>query len=435
MLNKRVLYSVVFIAVWFQLSCSREDPNFGNDSTTTAKKSSTEDSKSSVLNPDGAPSQNSVKVTAGNENLKPVDPGYADPTKDSAATLDQLARLPKVGMLVNNIECGLCHVDVKGDVVSTREVTPPRSDSESHVSGRWLAADNFDASAWVTADKGIFANYSGHELPLDLHNTGHPEFPVIDFAALPAKVSGNILGANGIKVDKVASSNIILTGTQSNPILISGDIYIIGDAVISGYYQGNGTIYASGNIYLPGDLRAMRTAFPYPLDPAAALLVANDLVKNRNTDSLGIASAKSILIADLESTIYSHPSTPLNRTAAALGVRDVYAWYPGGKTEYDKLYIDSFGCNGAQPHGGFNMIESFLYARNSVAGISRQASFTIRGGVIADYLHIISGALNCPSTLSPVHGLPQNRSYIEYDYRMQTGLLKILENVAAAFPK
>ncbi len=432
-----VKYLVPFISSWFLIACDRQDPTFGNESVTTSKPVTSNDSRNANAKVNSSANSGIDTKSAGvNSNLPItiVDPGYADPSKDSATTIDQLARLPKVGMLVNNIECGLCHVDVKGDVVSTREVTPPRSDSESHVTGRWLASDNFDAARWVTADKGIFPNYVGKELPLDTNNDGRPDFPAIDFASLPAKVRGKVTAGN-VSIDKVSSTNTVLIGTQAQPIVISSDVYIMGDLVLSGFYQGNGTIYASGNIYLPGDLKAMRTAFPYPNDPSSALARANQLVKSQNTDSLGIATAKSILIADLESTIYAHSSTPANRTAAALGVRDVYSWYPNGKTGYDMLYIDSIGCHDSRPHAGFNMIEAFMYAKNSVAGISRDASFTIRGGVIADYLHIISGALNCPSTISPAHGMPQNRSYIEYDYRMQTGMLKILENVAAAFPK
>ena len=79
------------------------------------------------------------------------------------------------------------------------------------------------------------------------------------------------------------------------------------------------------------------------------------------------------------------------------------------------------------------MVEAFLYARNTVAGISRRASYTIRGGVIADYFHIVQGASHCDGEPSSVHGRPRNRSYIEYDYRLRTGELPILEHIGALF--
>ena len=430
-------FSYISVLCLITVSCDRQDPSYSDQASPSAPKTRDVSQQSTGIKPAINSNSNAVLPI---KNLSspasvPVNPGYADPTKDSQEVIDQLARLPKMGMLVNDIQCGLCHVDVKGDVISTREVTAPRNDSESHVLGRWLAADNFDASAWVTADRGIQSNYSGKEMPLGTATDSHPNFPTIDFSTLATKVKGTLTLENSITINKTFNGNIVLIGTQAQPIVLSGDVYITGDLVLKGYYTGNGTIYASGNIYLPGDLKAMRTAFPFPADPVAALAAANNLVKAQSTDSLGIATAKSILVADLESSIYSDPSTPANRTWTALGVRNVYNWIPGGKAAYDALYIDSIGCNGNRPHAGFNMIEAFLYAKNSVAGISRGASFTIRGGVIADYLHIISGAVNCPSTISSAHGMPQNRSYIEYDYRLQTGMLKILENVAAAFPR
>ena len=108
MLSNRVTYPFAFAASWFFLSCSRDDPSFGNNSTTVAKRTSTEDSTSGALKTGSGPqpasnSQSAIggavadtgvlgSSSSGSQNLKPVDPGYADPTKDSAATLDQLAR-------------------------------------------------------------------------------------------------------------------------------------------------------------------------------------------------------------------------------------------------------------------------------------------------------------------------------------------------------
>ena len=48
--------------------------------------------------------------------------------------------------------------------------------------------------------------------------------------------------------------NVVLKGTDADPLNITGTIYIKGDVVISGRVKGDGKIVASGNIYVMGDL-------------------------------------------------------------------------------------------------------------------------------------------------------------------------------------
>ncbi len=65
--------------------------------------------------------------------------------------------------------------------------------------------------------------------------------------ALPS--SGNETSVNG-----TYSGNLILVGTDANPIDLSGDIAVDGDVVIQGKVIGTGQIYARGNVYITGDL-------------------------------------------------------------------------------------------------------------------------------------------------------------------------------------
>lgn len=380
------------------------------------------------------------------------------------ATREKLERLPKFGLLVNDLECGLCHVSVIGDVVSTRRVPPLWQNSNVRVTGRWLAADEFDARVQECADRGgacpgrnvtvrvaggITEDYRGIELPLDTDADGKPDFPSIAFDQLAAKMTGRLTagGAYPADVDKVHDGNLVVVGTRQEPIVLAGDVLVRGDVVLKGWYTGTGSLYATGNVYIPADLRAVRSAFPYADDEAQALAKANAQVAARDTDALGIATARSIFLADIEKhqnsdqglendTVYDHSLTPENRTGTALGVLDVLQWFPGGRAGFDSLYENAISCETgkATQIASFNLVEAFLYARNTVAGISRRASFSLRGGVIADYFHVVSGASKCSSTLSKVHGRPANRSYIEYDFRLRTGLLPILEHVAEAFP-
>jgi hypothetical protein len=224
---------------------------------------------------------------------------------------------------------------------------------------------------------------------------------------------------------------------------------ITGDLVIKGAYQGVGTIYVKGNIYIPADLYAKKSAFPFPNDANQALRVAESLmVKGNSTDGLGLATQGSIFIGDLGKqqnsdagnenyTIYNHPSVPANRLGPALGVYKIYGWYPGGKPAYDSLYERAISCTtgAATQIGSFNTVEAFLYAKNTVAGVTRRASFTIKGGIIADYFHIISGAGMCDGTKGQIQSRPSNKNYIDYDYRLATGKFRILEHLGSHFPK
>ncbi len=70
----------------------------------------------------------------------------------------------------------------------------------------------------------------------------------------PQDKSGTVLlsskdSANGI------AGNLILKGTDTNPIILQDDIYIDGDVVISGRITGSGRIIARGNVYVVGDIR------------------------------------------------------------------------------------------------------------------------------------------------------------------------------------
>ena len=67
-------------------------------------------------------------------------------------------------------------------------------------------------------------------------------------APVPGQSVANISGANAF------TGNVVLTGTQSNPIQINGTTVINGDVMINGYVEGTGQIYATGNIYIPGDV-------------------------------------------------------------------------------------------------------------------------------------------------------------------------------------
>ena len=86
--------------------------------------------------------------------------------------------------------------------------------------------------------------------------------------------------------------NVVLIGTEQNPIVLDGQVAIDGDVVIQGYVVGDGSLLASGNVYLPSDLQYLdgTTQFGGRDYGNGANGTPNDMV---------LASGGSIIVGDL----------------------------------------------------------------------------------------------------------------------------------------
>ncbi len=82
---------------------------------------------------------------------------------------------------------------------------------------------------------------------MSVHDPSSP--PITKASALDDFIAGNesALGS-------VTKGNVYLQGTESDPILLNGEIAIDGDLILSGYVKGAGSILVSGNIYMPSDV-------------------------------------------------------------------------------------------------------------------------------------------------------------------------------------
>ena len=380
------------------------------------------------------------------------------------------------GLLANDLNCTFCHLEVHGPVVSVTTVPAFRDDSHGSVYGNWLVAGDFDATqgsknldGGLTVTGTLTPNYnnSGHELPVD--GSGNPAFPAINFSALSTKVQGTITN-NGAgapfpaSVTQVYAGNLLLIGTDAQPLVINRDVLVQGDVIIKGVYTGVGTIYATGNIYIPANLRSVKTpAYPYP-DPvngdasAADAQAAADIKAGK--DALGLASAHNIFIADLENymdssngptgvtgiggaaqyvSLYDYGSAgPLLTPRSSIGIETVYTWYP--EAQYEGLYESLTPCWTASNralvaghHWGeraVNRIDAFLYAASAIGGVSRATNWTINGGMVAQVMHVISGA----GWDSVAANSQCGASSINFDYRMRNGL-QLLEALDSGFAK
>lgn len=359
---------------------------------------------------------------------------------------------PKFGMLVNDLRCSFCHVQVRGDVVSLTTVDSLWGGSVGWVNGNWTMAGQFKANNCSAADGCANATstpkvtISGQRLENNTASKSYPRnpdsgavtFPLVDWVAAKS--------ASKQKFD----SNKVLVGTNEAPIDVTGDVYVEGDLIIKGRYKGAGTIYVNGNVYVPANLTAMQSPFPYSSDPLIALDQAEKALKDKK-DALAIASAKSIVIGSFEkrfpgtsdaandTSVFTHQSTSPEDRGAALGLMNgenwtVYNWHP--KAQFDTLWdttnpAPTFCKNGwgnamrtpvAALGRYVSRIDAFLYAVKAVGGRSNDGSYAINGGLIADHFHVITGARECSPGTHPVHGYEANRSHINYDWRLKVGL-------------
>jgi len=66
---------------------------------------------------------------------------------------------------------------------------------------------------------------------------------------------GSLPGAgNETSVSGTYNGNLILVGTDANPIVINSQVAVDGDVIIKGKISGDGQIFARGNVYVAGDV-------------------------------------------------------------------------------------------------------------------------------------------------------------------------------------
>ncbi|HOZ48623.1 MAG TPA: hypothetical protein PLO37_19985 [Candidatus Hydrogenedentes bacterium] len=80
---------------------------------------------------------------------------------------------------------------------------------------------------------------------------GVPEGDLYEGSGLPTESNG---AAAALANDARFNGNLILIGTEDNPIVLDGDVAVDGDLVIAGKVKGWGQLFVRGNSYLVGDV-------------------------------------------------------------------------------------------------------------------------------------------------------------------------------------
>ncbi len=121
---------------------------------------------------------------------------------------------------------------------------------------------------------------------------------VYDQPALPA-------ASNGAMADLASSGrydgNVVLVGTDANPIILDGEVAINGDLVIQGKVKGRGQVFVRGNTYITGDVTYA--------DAPGEFGVAADGTEN----AFGLVTGGSVLMGDyltIRGKNFSDQSTP-----------------------------------------------------------------------------------------------------------------------------
>ncbi|MCM8813355.1 MAG: pilus assembly PilX N-terminal domain-containing protein [Candidatus Omnitrophica bacterium] len=125
---------------------------------------------------------------------------------------------------------------------------------------------------------------------LDLPYLGDLQY----YKNLAASYSGRISQAGAPLITNVHNGNIVLIGTDADPIEINGPVVVTGDVLIKGKVKGQGTIYAGRNVHVIADV----TYVDPPVWPKPDTDPAGTDTRNNTKDFLGLAAKGNVIIGD-----------------------------------------------------------------------------------------------------------------------------------------
>ena len=135
-----------------------------------------------------------------------------------------------------------------------------------------------------------------------------------DGAWSTATTAGNTGSIGGVDADGkplVTHGNVVITGTEDQPILISGTVAVDGDVVLQGVIKGQGVVLAKGNLYVPGNL-TYDDGYAYnpgdaPGSPTGPRTFG--IAQDGTTNALGLAAGGNMMIGDyLDPSVFTqHP--------------------------------------------------------------------------------------------------------------------------------
>ncbi len=190
------------------------------------------------------------------------------------------------------------------NTTAARERVKDADDGESAITMPWIS-DLSQYAEWAQEEKGTLSG--GVRYTLD------DDFNVVQAnnATINAHYDGAGPSGNTALADRGA---LVIEGTKTNPIKVSGPVVIDSDVVIKGYVTGQGTIYSGRNIHIVGNIEYVNgPSWPHPdSNPDATAQ------QNSTRDLVSLAAKGNIVLGD------STQDTTFTRTLATYLTRDPY---------------------------------------------------------------------------------------------------------------
>ncbi|MBC7532308.1 MAG: hypothetical protein H7318_12070 [Oligoflexus sp.] len=342
-------------------------------------------------------------------------------------------------VLTSNVQCFFCHLKIEGDVggidlasVIGRADTGQNFSVIGKIFGTAAVPDLIGRHASATVPNYLNKDYK--IFPKD------EKFPVIDAAALKAKMLGAIrLGS--LQITNTHTGNLVLDGsTATGPFEIKGEVFIDGDLIIKGQYRGVGSIYAR-NIFIVNDLTAVKSPFPFDVDPGKASVQAQASII-RGDDGLYLGALGEIIVGNVEVKILQDSVSKVYYTNA-----NPYAWFAKDKyfalgtqaawpkkkdgTDVTNVAGHSLGGNpttSTKVRNEVNRVDAYLFAQSRISWRAYN-SILLNGGFMSPVGGFVStvpantyqrGDL-VDFALNPKNGQSVNQNLVRYDYRLRIG--------------
>jgi Tfp pilus assembly protein PilX len=218
--------------------------------------------------------------------------------------------------------------------------------------------------------------------------------------------NGTIKQGGVTLVNNNFTGNIVLIGTDANPIEISGPVVISGDVLIKGKVTGQGCIYSGRNTHILGNLEYVnKPSWPKPDINSDA----TDAV-NAAKDFLGLAAKGNIIVgdytlADWKSNVAGYLKPPFTKaygvdpTDNNIGYVQYYSagdpYFNGDYTAndggikidgsnrkfYESSYDNTYFAGIADDANQIKNIDAVAYTNHAFAG--KVGSFTMNGSIVS----------------------------------------------------
>lgn len=320
-----------------------------------------------------------------------------------------------LAMLSETTDCMFCHLRVNGDVGNLVFMRPgwgsesggggsPNSCSggdgrgsggnnsglgNSVINGNVFAAQDITNDCTTsnrlngTQVAGVVERFSTNaSLPVDLDGDGIADFPPIIREIAIENALGSISAGNGscmvalgsqydpaacsgsVNLTGTVDGNLVLVGTESNPINIDGDLWVEGDVIISGYVEGLGGLYSGRNVYIAGDVQSVAAAYRVVgsncVNESGAVMMTQaqmastgfspeDACARRSiddgTDALRIAARGSIIVGDYTEHDEDGNLQSYEKRQSSEFYRQQFDF--NGSRRYDRRNGDELRCSGS----------------------------------------------------------------------------------------